>query len=203
MVYLIQINLFAIFLSQLPIKNLTYEWNPKWGERYRYDNYFMYNNNEYVVEADGLQHFQKNNSGIFKPEEVQKRDKIKNELASKHNIVVIRIDCQKSDANYIKSKILDSQLSSIFDLSHIDWEYCHTQSLNSLIKQTCDLYNNGYRIKYICNVLKLSWGTIDKYLKTGTELGWCNYINNRNKKSMCMIKKIYLCYIHFKIYQSA
>lgn len=170
------------FLSQLPIKNLIYEWRPTWGKQCLYDNYFMYNNNEYVIEADGVQHFQKNNSSIFKPKEVQKKDKIKDELASNHNIIVIRIDCQKSDANYIKDKILCSQLSSVFDLSHIDWEYCHTQSLNSLIKQACDLYNSKYKIKDICNILQLSNGTIDKYLKIGTELEWCNYINPLHRK---------------------
>lgn len=143
---------------------------------------FIYYNNEYVVEADGLQHFQRNNSGIFNYKEIQRTDKMKDKLASNHNIIVIRIDCQKSEPDYIKNKILESKLSSIFDLSHIDWKYCHTQSLNSLIKQACDLYNNKHKIKDICNTLQLSNGTIDKYLKIGTELGWCNYTNPLNRK---------------------
>lgn len=177
------------FLIQLPVKNLTYEWKPKWGKQYSYDNYFIYNNNEYVVEADGAQHFQKNKFGKFKPDEVQKRDKIKDELAHKNNIIVIRIDCQKSDPYYIKNKILESQLSSIFDLSCIDWEYCNTQSANSLIKQVCDLYNKGYKSIDIINKLKIDKCTIRKYLKIGNDIGWCNYKNKNNKEINVYDKK--------------
>ena len=44
-------------LKQLPIENLEYEWKPEWGKQYSYDNYFIYNEKEYIVEADGAQHF--------------------------------------------------------------------------------------------------------------------------------------------------
>ena len=113
---------------------------------------------------------------------MQERDKIKNELAANHNIKMIRIDCQKSEANYIKEKILCSELSSIFDLSNIDWDLCNREALNSLVKQVCDLYKDGYRNIDIENKLKISKKTVTKYLKLGNELGWCKYTPKQYKK---------------------
>ena len=170
------------FLKQLPIENLEYEWKLKDYKQYSYDNYFIYNNTEYIVEADGAQHYKKNKFGKWKPDEVQERDKIKNELATNHNIKMIRIDCQKSEANYIKEKILCSELSSIFDLSNIDWDLCNREALNSLVKQVCDLYKDGYRNIDIVNELQLDRHTVTKYLKIGSELGWCNYTPKQYKK---------------------
>ena len=170
------------FLKQLPIENLEYEWKLKDYKQYSYDNYFVYNDTEYIVEADGAQHYQKNKFGKWKPDEVQERDKIKNELATNHNIKMIRIDCQKSEANYIKEKILCSELSSIFDLSNIDWDLCNREALNSLVKQVCDLYKDGYRNIDIVNELQLDRHTVTKYLKIGSELGWCRYINQLKKE---------------------
>ena len=170
------------FLKQLPIENLEYEWKLKDYKQYSYDNYFIYNDTEYIVEADGAQHYQKNKFGKWKPDEVQERDKIKNELAANHNIKMIRIDCQKSEANYIKEKILCSELSSIFDLSNIDWDLCNREALNSLVKQVCDLYKDGYRNIDIENKLKISKNTVTKYLKLGNELGWCKYTPKQYKK---------------------
>lgn len=170
------------FLKQLPIENLEYEWKLKDYKQYSYDNYFIYNNTEYIVEADGAQHYQENKFGKWKPDEVQERDRIKDELATNHNIKMIRIDCQKSEANYIKEKILCSELSSIFDLSNIDWDLCNREALNSLVKKVCDLYKDGYRNIDIVNELQLDRHTVTKYLKIGSELGWCKYINKFKKE---------------------
>lgn len=170
------------FLKQLPVYNLDYEWKLDGYKQYSYDNYFIYNSKEYVVEADGAQHYQKNKFGKWKPDKVQERDRIKDELATNHNIKMIRIDCQKSEANYIKEKILCSELSSIFDLSNIDWDLCNREALNSLVKQVCDLYKDGYRNIDIVNELQLDRHTVTKYLKIGSELGWCNYTPKQYKK---------------------
>lgn len=170
------------FLKQLPISNLTYEWHPEWAKQYSYDNYFVYNNNEYIIEADGAQHFSQKNFSKFNTNDVQERDRIKNELANNNNIIMIRIDCQKSNSDYIKGKILESELSSIFDLSGIDWDFCHKQSLNSLVKQVCDLYNDGYKNMGIVHKLKINKNTVRRYLQLGNELGWCNYVIIKDKE---------------------
>lgn len=168
------------FLKQLPVQQLQFEWKPEWNKKYSYDNYFIFNGIEYVVEADGAQHYQKNKFGKWKPDEVQARDRIKDELVKEHNINMIRIDCQKSDPDYIQNKITNSPLSSIFDLSHIDWNYCHSKATDSFVKQVCDLYNDGYKIIDIARKLSLDRATVRKYLKLGNKLCWCDYDSNES-----------------------
>ena len=164
-------------LLKLPLENLEFEYKPQWASPYSYDNYFTYNGQEYIVETDGAQHYDDDKFWHETPFEIQERDKIKDELAFKHNVNMIRIDSRKSEFEYIKNKILSSLLSEIFNLSHIDWEYCHAQSLKSLVKITCDLYNQGKRVSDIESELKIHRSTVRKYLKSGHEIGWCNYIN--------------------------
>ena len=95
---------------------------------------------------------------------------------------MIRIDCQKSEMEYIKNNILQSELSDLFDLSNIDWRRCQLQSVNSLVKEVCDLYNKGNKNIDISNELKLDRHTVTKYLKLGNELGWCKYTPKQYKK---------------------
>ena len=155
------------------------------GEGTYSDIKLTYNEKEYIVEADGAQHFK---DSIFSKlnkhtyEDIKKRDQLKDKLADSHNIIMIRIDCRMSDPNYIKDSVLSSVLSSVFDLSNVDWNYCHVESLNSLVRQACNLYKNGYKNVEILRELKISSPTLIRYLKTGSNLGWCNYINPLKKK---------------------
>ena len=169
-------------LEQLPVENIDYEWSPDWIKPYRYDNYFEYNGIKYILEMDGKFHYENNGMNNMTAEEQRAIDDMKDEMAIKHNVKMIRIDCQKSEANYIKEKILCSELSSIFDLSNIDWDLCNREALNSLVKQVCDLYKDGYRNIDIENKLKISKNTVTKYLKLGNELGWCKYTPKQYKK---------------------
>lgn len=175
-------------LGKLPLQNLTYEYKIDGNNQYSYDDYFIYNSQEYVIEVDGAQHYEDGKFWNDTSEEQQNRDKEKDELAKRNNIIVIRIDARKSDPFYLKDSIINSDLSSIVDLSNIDWEECHIKSLNSLVKEVCDLYNDGYRNIDIVNELQLDRHTVTKYLKTGSELGWCKYINQL-KKEICVFDK--------------
>ena len=44
-------------LSQLPITNFKTEYSPKWISPKKYDNYFEYNNQKYILEMDGEFHY--------------------------------------------------------------------------------------------------------------------------------------------------
>lgn len=170
-------------LEQLDVSDLKFEYSPKWVGRYRYDSYFVYRDKKYIVEMDGGFHYDQ----YFRdqtPEKVILRDKIKEKLAEQHNIELIRIDCQLSDKDYIKQNILDSVLSEIFDLSNIDWNECHANSLKSMVKQACDLYEEGYSSTKIAKKLNCSAGTIMRYLKMGAEISWCNYPKPKKKFSV-------------------
>lgn len=169
-------------LRKLPLQNLTYEYKIDENNQYSYDDYFIYNSQEYVIEVDGAQHYEDGKFWNDTSEEQQNRDKEKDELAKRNNIIVIRIDARKSDPLYLKDSIINSDLSSIVDLSNINWEECHIKSLNSLVKEVCDLYNDGYRNIDIVRETKLGRHTVTKYLKIGNELGWCKYINQLSKE---------------------
>ena len=40
-------------LSQLPVTNVIHEYNPHWLKPYRYDNYFEFDGDKYILEMDG------------------------------------------------------------------------------------------------------------------------------------------------------
>lgn len=164
-------------LSQIDNLHARHEYQPNWAKPYFYDSYFEWNGNKYILEADGMQHFTDNNFGRITLDEVKHIDNIKNELAINHGITVIRIDCRKSELNYIKTNILNSVLSKIFDLSNIDWLMCERNARTSLLTQVCNFYNtsNNKQIKYITEQLNLSAVTVRRYLNRGTNIGVCNY----------------------------
>ena len=164
------------FLDQLPIQNHICEYHPNWAKQYFYDNYFEYNDERYILEMDGGFHYRDVPSYNQFSNDVQIIDKIKTELANQNGIKVIRIDCQKSDCDYIKANILSSELSLVFDLSNINWDLCNRTSHKSLLKQACDLYKSGIiKLTDIADILHVHTTTVRNYLKTGTKYGWCNY----------------------------
>lgn len=144
---------------------------------YRMDFYFELNGKKYDLELDGgLGHKYGNSIVKISPEETKKLDSIREEFFKKHGISTIRVDCGVSDLEYIKNSILNSELSNLFNLSTIDWFKCHKYACKSLVKEVCDLWNNGIkRTKDIAKILKMSVGTTIRYLKRGAELGWCDY----------------------------
>ena len=113
------------------------------------------------------------------------------EMAVKHNVKMIRIDCQKSDMDYIKTNIINSELNNIFDLSNINWIYCNKRALHSVVYDICDFYNHSENknTEYIGKIFHMSRSTISKYLKQGHVIGICDYTTElaerqRIKKSM-------------------
>jgi ribosomal protein S27E len=162
--------------------NFIYQYNKtnaNWCNRYYYDFYFKCNDTDCIIESNGLQHYKNTgNKSVFKSiKEERQNDKNKEQLAKQNGIEhYIIIDCRYSNTKWIKKNILNSELSKLFDLSHIDWIKIDKQSQRSLVKEACDLWNNGlHSTKEIGRKFKLSYTTIVKYLKCGTRLNWCNY----------------------------
>lgn len=167
------------FKSELSKKDVGFEWI----ENYRYDFYFKIKSNEYIVEMDGVFHFE--------DESVIKTDIIKDKLAKKHNIEVIRIDCNYKSNNrftYIKNNILNSKLSTILNFDNVNWELCNKKALNSLVFEICYYYQNiDNNISNISHAFNLDPCTIRKYLTYGSEIKICDYdtkqaIIEKNKK---------------------
>jgi len=184
-------NKFAYGLfMQLPVTNWCREYSPEWAKPYRYDVYFELKGKMYIVEMDGLLgHGEYMYKSGKKDVEGLKRDEIKNKLAIDNNIHIIRIDCKKSNMDYIKNNILKSDLYSLFDLSNINWTECDKFATNNLIKELCEYWkNNDYPIyDEVALVYHLPKITVRKYLKKGGEFGWCDYETHKRDKNKKII----------------
>lgn len=171
------------------IINNKYIWqytkkNCTWCENKKYDFYFKMNEEEYIVEVHGIQHY--NQTGFKKTiQEEQANDKYKYELATSNGIKpenYIVIDFRKSTLEWGKEHILNSRLNEIFDLSNIDWKALDELSQVSLYKECINLYNEGKTIIEISKVLKICKETVRKYLKLGNKNKLCSYNSKTNKK---------------------
>ena len=171
------------FHSQLPIKNIKYEYSPKWATPYRYDGYFEYNKAHYVVEMDGAQHYLEQNGFGVSLKRQQEIDCEKNRLAVENSHILIRIDCRKSDPSFIKSQLQNSMFDTIFDLSYVNWIKCEENACKNIVKEICDYYkNNPIRISDIAKIFNISTSTVRRCLEKGDKLGWCNYDKSLNQK---------------------
>jgi len=142
----------------------------------KYDFYFELDNKKYIVEMDGGWHTNDNNMNDQTKEDSQYIDNEKYRLAKENGIILIRIDCKFSNLDYIKNNILLSELDTILNLNDINWSVCDKYACKSLVKVSCDLWNEGIKnVVKISNELKLDKTTIRRYLNKGTELGWCYY----------------------------
>ena len=163
-------------LKQLPIECFKCEYSPKWAHPYRYDNYFKYKGQSYILEMDGAFHYEKKACSKMPLDEIIKIDNIKTEMAIKRGFIVIRVDCCVSKFDYIKKSLLQSELNQLFDLSLVDWHLCDKVACNSLVKTACDLYMSGvYSTAVIGKMLCVSGKAALDYLKRGARVGWCNY----------------------------
>lgn len=160
----------------------------KWSLNRAYDFYIANTNN--IIETHGKQHYEegfiriKSNKKVRCLMEEQQNDRLKEQLAKENGISnYIVIDCRHSELEWIKNSILNSKLVKLFDLSNIDWLKCEEFALSSLVKDACNLWNNGIkRTKVISENLNVCQATIINYLKKGAKLGWCDYsIKESNK----------------------
>lgn len=112
-------------------------------------------------------------------EELIAIDKWKDEQHKLHGCKVIRINCSKSKLDFIKDKILKSNLSSQFEMENIDWEKADGFAwFSNLRKEVCDRWKNKEEYETVIDMLSifnLSRCTVIRWLKKGTKLGWCDY----------------------------
>lgn len=150
----------------------------KWCSNYRYD--FYISNINCIIETHGIQHYEElTGNWKFKSslKNIQEIDKHKELLASKNGINnYIIIDCRKSELEWIKNGVINSELPNLlkFKESDVDWLKCHEAGCNSMVKEVCNLWNDGMNnVDKIVNKLKIHRSTVWRYLKKGAKLGWC------------------------------
>lgn len=161
-------------LKQLNV-NFISEYTPQWVLGKRYDFYFELEE-KYIIEVDGNFHYVDNTLSGQTKEQSQFIDDEKNKLAEENGIHMIRVECRKSNLQYIKNSILHTQqMTELFDLSYINWEECNEYAITSLQKTAADMWMMGYNLKEIKIFTNLSLTTIRRYLKNCADCGLCNY----------------------------
>lgn len=138
-----------------------------WCGKYRYDLYFEFDNDKYIIEMDGGQHKEPWRMAI---------DAEKDNLANQNGIEVIRIDCDYKSAKnrfrYIRDNVIQSKLSSILDLNIVDWNLINVKILTiNNIKEIWKLKKLGYTNRQISNILNISVSKVDKCVVHGCEVG--------------------------------
>lgn len=171
-------------MLQLPVENVVYEYSPDWAGRYRYDAYFEYSGSSYVVEMDGGFHYRTGIGGYYSQkglEATQSRDNSKDILAKAHGIIMIRIDCNRSKADYIIKRIKNSIIADLFDLSIINWDRIVYDN-ESKLKEICDCYNASETktAKEVSEKLGYDRHSVSKYLQRGCQQNLCDYNANYN-----------------------
>ena len=157
---------------------IEHEYSPEWIDKKRYDNYFIHNGKEYILEMDGKWHKEYNDLSGQTIEQSKDIDDYKDRLAKEHGIEVVRIDCDYQQSNafkLIKQNIILG-MPKTFDLSIIDWNKCEGFALSNLVKVACDYWNDGIcNTKEIAKTMNMGRNTIIEYLKKGSLIKWCNY----------------------------
>lgn len=136
-------------------------------------------------------------------EETKKIDNYKDLKAIEHDITIIRIDCEKSELEYIKNNILNSKISELFNIDDIDWIKCYEYACKSLILEASNMWKDNINITDISNILKKDRHTIRAYLKQGAIIGLCDYSPEKSLKNhfINMSKKVY-CIELDKVFES-
>lgn len=144
--------------------------------------FFDINGNPFFVEMDGGFHGEikrkhSNKKMKFLPAKMFIADIMKDNIAENLGIPLIRIDCYKSDIEYIKQNLYDSELANIINLNNIDWTSIENICFSNIMRDVC-IYKNEHPKVFVPEIAKkfeLSDATIRNYLKRGTKLGICNY----------------------------
>jgi hypothetical protein len=207
---------FKLMFSVLEQLNIPFETeiSPYWIAPRRYDFYFELDNEKYIVETDGRFHKKDNMMSGQTKEESKMIDDYKDDMADRNGIEVIRMECEKSDLEYIKYNIDNSILNYLFDLSIIDWNKAEEFALSNLVKKVCELKSNDFDMTTtkISKIMKLGVSTIISYLKKGSQIwDWCNYnpkeeslkINSINGKKCCKKVEIFKDGISLGVFNSA
>ncbi|MDF2884563.1 MAG: hypothetical protein K0R54_5130 [Clostridiaceae bacterium] len=185
---------FIINLLNQTNLNYTYQLSKKnvnWiSSNIKYD--FAILDNSCIIESHGLQHYLDRTSykSYWKRtlEEEQENDKYKEQLAIENSIEhYIVLDCRKSELEWIKKSVMDSELPTLLNFTEndINWLECHEFACSNLSKEVISLWNKGLSIYNITNIIKIDRHTVSKYLKQGNSISLCEYntklANDRSK----------------------
>lgn len=160
-------NKFVYNALQQICKDIKCEVVFDWSNKKRYDLY----SKEYnlIVENQGGFHYKENN-GIYnvKYPTTKINDIYKRNLAISNGISnYVELDCKKSELNYIKKSILESELPKLlnFNETDINWEECEKYATSSIVYDMFNAYKNGVTSKTeLSKIFNVSYNTCVRYL---------------------------------------
>lgn len=112
-----------------------------------YDFYFVHDNKKYIIEMDGGFHYKKTNRDYeYTLEQRQEIDSLKDKLAQINGCEIIRINCCRSDYNYILNSLKNSKLSEMMDFDSLNSYEINKNACSSKIKEVCAIYMNCTKV---------------------------------------------------------
>lgn len=181
-------KLMLSLLRELSV-NFDIEYSPSWaidgtGSQRRYD--FHIPSKKLIIEMDGGWHFKDNTFNGRTFEESMDIDLWKDTQAMLHGVEVVRIDSKDSELEYIKSNIINSKLSVLFNFDKVDWVEVGMSCTSSLMIKTIDVYNSAtmMSVKKISNIVGVSEASAISYLNRGKALGLCKYDGKENQRKI-------------------
>lgn len=148
----------------------------------RYDFYFCFNKREYIVEIDGGFHVQDNTMSGQTKELSKEIDDIKDNLAVKHGIEVIRVKTVTRSVDVIRHRIENSKLSDIFDMKLVNWNNVYHFLRTPLLYNIAEKWNQGMSCSKICEETGLAKQTINIYLKRCRTIGIVENYNEQETR---------------------
>ena len=107
-----------------------------WCDKYKYDFYLPRINT--IIEVHGIQHYEENRSSLYCYN--ASNDEIKEKLAKENGISnYIVIDCRKSNLQYIKESIINTNLLQLLNVTEneINWIECDRFTSKSFLITVC------------------------------------------------------------------
>lgn len=166
-------------LEQLDVY-FTYDKTTSWSNGKRYDFYLP--NNSMIIEVNGIQHYER--GFVFKKARNNKvivderaNDKYKKEKALSNGIInYVELDCRYSTKEYIMQSIQNSILSTVFNLSCIDWNKCFCSTFTSNVIRCAELWNSGIKsTKKISELTGIHICSVISNLKKAKQINLCDY----------------------------
>jgi hypothetical protein len=182
------------FQTQLTKK--TFEW----CDKYKYDFYFETNNEKYIIETHGLQHYEENNNFEMSLSEQIENDRLKKELAIKNGIKeenYIVIDCRRSELDWIKSDIIKSNLFKLYDFKNVNWTKVVEFTSANLSKVACNYKKENIKLSCIdiSKIMGFHANTIRQWIEKGIE---SDFFKNDSENSNIDINLIKFKLRHLK-----
>lgn len=167
-------------LVQLNIGFLD-EYMPGWLNGRRFDFYIP--KLKIIIEMDGGLGHGRRTMGNITSEESLEIDQWKDKKAQEHKLKVVRIDSVKSELEYIKNNILNSELVRYLNLKNVNWNECDIFAKGSLYTDIVNYYNktNDSTIN-ISNKFNVSQNTVIRYLKYANKNNLCVFEPQSNMK---------------------